>query len=92
MLAPVCGFDGGDDLAVDASVRVGLERRFLVSVVAADRFEQTDHPLLYDIFIIRPGDIISFRLVFHQALVFFDQNFFRGLTALLGHFYQLFVR
>ena len=84
-------FDCRQNLVIDAGVRIGLKRCLLVRIVAADRLENADHTLLHNILVVCSGDVISLCFAFGEAFVFFDQQLFRSLAALLRHLDKLLI-
>ena len=91
VFATVRLFDCRQNLVIDAGVRIGLKCGLFVRIVAADRLENPDHALLHNILVVRPGDIISLCFAFGEAFVFFDQQLFRSLAALLRHLDKLLI-
>ena len=92
VFAAVRLFDRRQYLVIDTGVRIGLKCGLFVRIVAADRLENPDHALLHNILVVSPGNVVSLRLIFGEAFVFFDQQFLRSLAALLRHLNKLFVR
>ena len=81
MLLAGGGLDGGDDLAGDAQLGEGPERRLPLGPVVADGLEQADHPLLLEVVEVAAGDEVAAGLGPGEAPVALEQEVERLLLT-----------
>jgi hypothetical protein len=70
--------DRGDDLAGDAQLREGAERRLAVDAVVADGLEEADQALMDEVLALAAGEEVRAGLHAHEAAISVDQTVHRG--------------
>src|SRR4051812_39619182 len=85
------GLDRGDDLARDAQLREGAERRLQIGVVVADRLVEADHAFLHDVLAVGADEEVGAGLGAREAAVLLQQRAQRAVVAVTGSTDQLVV-
>ena len=70
MLLPGCRFNRGENLPADAQFGKSTEGEHAVVAEITDRFEQTDHPFLHDIFMVGADQEIRAGFPFDDTPIF----------------------
>jgi hypothetical protein len=92
MLLSRSRLDGRDDLASDAELGKGSERRELVRAVVTYALVKPDHAFLDDIFAVCADQEIGLGFDSDKVLVLADQVLGGELVSVLGQFDDLFIR